>query len=290
MIVSKFNTARDTLPVDYDLDKWLLETINPPKRLLDMVNRYRNTMNPEFKSVLPCITISANFKKYRESKNIHEKNPFLCIDIDRFAKKGKHNLCINMLLAKEMFMSHPCTYFCGYSVSGDDGLYAIIKLYDSDNLEKYFEHFKTKLANIGINIDSSCKDYTRLRFFSYDPEAYYNPKAKRYKLPIEKKITRPKTNFTPFKDDDKKVIDIIELIEHNNIDITSDYNDWVKIAGVLNYNFGEIGRDYFHRISRYNSNYKPSECDKKYTHCSKMNKVTNLGVLFNICTDYGIRY
>ena len=287
MKISKFNNPKDTTPFEYDLEKWLLETINPPKLLLNAVNRYRNSMNKEIKSKLPCITVSANFKDHRSEKNIKEKNPLIVLDIDRYAKKGKHNLCVDMLLVKEMFMNHPCTLYCGYSVSGD-GIYAIIKLYTSDSLEKYFDYFQEKLANIGINIDGSCKDYARLRFFSHDSEAYYNPKAKRYKLPVEKV-------YVPFEPiasigDEEKVQAIIEVIERNGIDITSSYGDWTKIAGVLNNNFGVNGRDYFHRLSKMNFEYDHSNCDRKYRQCSKMNKVTSLGVLFNICKDYGVRY
>ena len=156
-------------------------------------------------------------------------------------------------------MQHPSCLYCGFSVSGD-GVYAVIRLSESDKLDVYFEHFKDKLAHVGINIDESCKDYTRLRFFSYDPDGYYNPGAKAYKIAPKKVLSIPKTNNN---DDESKVNQIVGLLETHNIDITCDYDDWIKIGSVLNNNFGENGRSYFHRISKLNSEYDSKKCDSK---------------------------
>lgn len=284
MQVSYFNNVSDTLPKDYDLDKWLQETINPPKEVLKKVNKYRSTFDKGDKSKLPCVTISASFDGYRNLDNIKSKNNFLCIDIDRNGKK-RSNLCIDMLLVKEMFMNHPCTYYCGYSVSGD-GIYALIRIYDKNNLDKYFNHFQEKFSKIGINIDPICKDYTRLRFFSYDPEAYYNPNAKYYKIKEVKKISSVYFSGSNVSEYDRVGV-LISEIERLGIDITSDYNDWIKIGSVLNNNFGESGRNYFHRLSRFHCDYDSKKVDSKYDKCSKMN-VSSIGLIVNICKDYGI--
>lgn len=287
MKISIFNNVKDTIPKEYDLDKWLKETINPSKRLLGLVNGYRNTHDKDYKKNLPCVTISASFKGVRNEENIKQKNNFIVLDIDRYSKKGKCNSCIDMLLVKEMFMNHPCTYYCGYSVS-NDGVYAIIKLYENDKLDEYFNHFQKKLSRIGVNIDGSCKDYTRLRFFSYDSEAYYNPDALMYKLPIEVK-TEVHRSVIANKSDEDKVQKVVEIIESNSIDITGSYDDWIKIGAAIYNSLGESGRPYFHRISKISSDYKYKECDSKYTNCSKMNKIS-LGTLFEFCKHYGIRY
>jgi len=36
---------------------------------------------------------------------------------------------------------------------------------------------------------------------------------------------------------------------------------------------GEAGRDYFHRVSRFNSQYNNSECDKQYDNCLKIKQI-----------------
>jgi hypothetical protein len=286
--ISVFKNAADNVPKDYDLDDWLELIIKPSKRLLSLVETYRNTFNDEDKRKLPGATISANFKDKRNLNNINQKLPFICIDIDRYSKKKNKasNDCVDMLLVKELFMSHPSCYFAGYSLSGSN-IFAIIKLSDPDKLDQYFELLKNKLQLRGINIDESCKDYSRLRFFSYDSEAYYNKKAVPLSLPV-KKVYKPQVQSYSSTDDDK-VIKLIEVIKTNTIDITGVYEDWIKIAGALNNSFGENGRYYFHSISQYHPDYTTKKCDDKYDHCSKMNKTT-LGSLFKIASDYGVRF
>ena len=64
---------------------------------------------------------------------------------------------------------------------------------------------------------------------------------------------------------------IIKQIEEKSIDIATAYSDWRNIGFAFAHSFGENGRDYFHRISCFYSDYSTSECDKQYTHCLKAN-------------------
>ena len=284
--VSQYSHVEDNFSKDYDLDTWLRQTIDPPVTLLNKVENYRQTLSKEDKNKLPLITVSANFKGIRSTENVNEHLPFICLDIDRTTKKkrGKCNTCIDMQLVKEMFMEHPSTYFCGNSVS-DDGVYAILKLKEVGKLDKYFYMLQEKLNRIGINIDEVCKDITRLRFFSHDSEAYYNINAVPLSLPVERKEFINTMHYD--NDDFSKVERLCKLIEMHSIDITSGYDDWIKIGSVLNNNFGERGRVLFHRISKFHSEYKTDTCDRKYDNCSKMN-LNNIGLIVNLCKDYGL--
>lgn len=308
-IISFFNNVWDTSPKEYDLDRWLRETINPPEHLEAEVELYRQTFDKKVKEKLPCVTISASFSNVRNLDNIAVKNNFIVIDIDRTAK-GKNaktkkcNICVDMQLAKEMFMQHPCTYYTGFSVS-NDGVYAILALESADELDSYFKDFQEKFARIGINIDESCKDYTRLRFFSVDKDAYYNPDALYYqkpkkevvefKAPAVQKPTVDYNNpnfperFSGNLNNRQKVELLTTAITYHKIDITSNYNDWCKIAGALYQEFGEGGRDFFHAISQHHSSYTFKDCETKFTQCKNMTKV-NLSSVFWIATQYGIRY
>jgi hypothetical protein len=62
---------------------------------------------------------------------------------------------------------------------------------------------------------------------------------------------------------------IIKRLEEAHIDITANYSDWRDIGFAFADEFGESGRDYFHRVSRYYSNYSHSVCDKQYNNCLK---------------------
>ncbi|MES2287288.1 MAG: BT4734/BF3469 family protein [Bacteroidota bacterium] len=306
--ISYFNNVYDTKPKDYDLEKWLTMTMNPPANLEEEVNRYRETLDKKLKEKLPCVTISASFKNIRNLENILLKNRLISIDVDRFAKskKNKSNRCADMLLVKEMFMAHPSVLYTGYSVGGD-GVYAIIRIDDAERLADYFEHFQNSLAHVGINIDNACKDYTRLRFFSVDKEAYLNPKATYFKLPPKQEpapqpasqpqpstATKPdysqqQTRAREILNNVDKVRKICALVEKNMIDITSSYEDWYKVGGGLAFEFGEDGREYFRRLSQFHPDYNPKACDEKFDQCKRLKNFNFSSVLW-VADSYGIKY
>lgn len=62
---------------------------------------------------------------------------------------------------------------------------------------------------------------------------------------------------------------IIQRLESANTDITANYADWRDIGFAFADEFGEAGRDYFHRVSRYYPGYSQHICDKQYDNCLK---------------------
>jgi len=84
-------------------------------------------------------------------------------------------------------------------------------------------------------------------------------------------ITNTEVKETPTNQVQVEVEEIISRIEANSIDIATAYSDWRDIGFAFASEFGEQGRDYFHRISRYYSDYSTSECDKQFDKCLKAN-------------------
>lgn len=293
--ISVFRNVEDTEPKPFPLEWWLFETMNPiygsnenGKEAGQIVKEYRETFDKTIKQSLQCCTISATFDKRRHTDNIKKKNNLLCIDIDRYTKSKlrKSNNCIDMQMAKEMLMQHPSTVYVGYSCSGD-GIYAILKIYHADRLDEYFEFFRERFSRIGINIDESCKDYTRLRFFSVDEEGYFNPDAKAYRIPEKKK---PKHAGTQRElDNTEKVEKVIQLIEQKGVDITSSYADWIVIGAALYDEFGDFGSSYFHRVSKFHPDYNFRDCEKKFNQCRGLNR-SKINAFFGVANAYGIRY
>lgn len=62
---------------------------------------------------------------------------------------------------------------------------------------------------------------------------------------------------------------IIHQIESQQIDITTAYSDWRNIGFAFADEFGETGREYFHRISRFYPDYSATDCDKQFNNCLK---------------------
>nr|WP_321356669.1 DUF3987 domain-containing protein [uncultured Draconibacterium sp.] len=73
--------------------------------------------------------------------------------------------------------------------------------------------------------------------------------------------------FQNIQDNDIEVI--VKRLEEAHTDITANYSDWRDIGFSFADEFGESGRDYFHRVSRFYSDYSNSTCDKQYNKCLK---------------------
>lgn len=91
-------------------------------------------------------------------------------------------------------------------------------------------------------------------------------------------------------DNTGRVEALIAQLKSSNADITSGYNDWLKVGFALASEFGESGRRYFHDISSIYSGYERQECDKKYDQCLKSdNGKTNIATLFYLAEQQGVR-
>ena len=83
-------------------------------------------------------------------------------------------------------------------------------------------------------------------------------------------VNKPISNKTSNKTTDIIANDLetyINTLEQSGIDITDTYNKWRDIGFAISEEYGENGREYFHRISRNYSGYEPKECDLQYNKC-----------------------
>lgn len=76
-------------------------------------------------------------------------------------------------------------------------------------------------------------------------------------------------------------------VEKKEIDLTENYEDWVRIGFALNHELGPDGESYFHRLSQFHPGYEPSKCSKKYEQCASDGQVT-LGTIFYLAKQAGI--
>jgi len=148
------------------------------------------------------------------------------------------------------------------SPSGD-GLKWVVSI-DLD-IQNHLEWFKQISLYIkrtyDLEVDASGKDVSRACFLPFDPEVYINPHH------LRKALTS-----TVFDDGiTNKVEDAISNIESHRIDITEGYNNWRDVGFAFAHEFGESGRDYFHRVSRCSSQYNFEKCNEQYNRCLKSN-------------------
>ncbi|WP_320018247.1 PriCT-2 domain-containing protein [Labilibaculum manganireducens] len=97
----------------------------------------------------------------------------------------------------------------------------------------------------------------------FNPHAWLEANSKPQKV----KYKAPTT--TVVGDSLANVEQLVAKVESCSIDITQGYENWRNIGFSLAESLGESGRNYFHRLSRFNPDYSSSKCDKQYTNCLK---------------------
>jgi len=77
------------------------------------------------------------------------------------------------------------------------------------------------------------------------------------------------SNISAASNPDNDIELVISRIEAACTDITGSYADWLNIGFALADEFGEGGRDYYHRISRYYPKYSLTDCNRQFDQCLK---------------------
>lgn len=228
------------------------------------------------KALLPAVTISGIIQGNREDENL-KHNGLLQIDID--FKDNQHIANYDQL--KELLSHIPNIAYCGLSVSGK-GYFCIIPIAYPEKHRQHFRALQKAFKQLCINIDRSCINVSRLRGYSYDPDAYFNHQA----IPLfvyEQPKERKTSNSSNLTTDDAKAVEycIVEL-EAKSIDITNSYEAWFAIGCAFANTFKEDGRDYYHSVSQFHPNYSVDATDKKYDECLKGYDY-KLGTFFYYC-------
>lgn len=248
-----------------------------------------------------CVTFSGIFLK-REDAFLQAHSGLLTIDFDDIDDTNalKRTLLEDEFLETELMFVSP---------SGR-GIKWIIRIDLTTSTHKdYFEAVGNYLREkYGLEIDKSGGNVSRACFLCYDPNAYIDDRgsnnAKKKFDPEEWKSASPKPKKSiesidtydrevPSMDDSgaqSKVEALILKLEERRIDITDTYEKWLNIGFALSDTFGEDGRNFYHRISRFHTSYNEKECNLQYDKClqSKGSGIT-LATLFHYATEVDIQ-
>lgn len=258
-----------------------------------LIERIRATADKEsrdlMKKQLPVFTPSGTFSR-RAAEGLLKHSGLLQFDVD-----PKENPFLNTHTAprlKDQISHLQEVAYCALSASGT-GVWGVVPIAHPDRHNEHFTALAADFAGWGIVIDPVCSNVSHARFWSYDPEAWFNPNASIYSNVI---ASRPDT-YTPAPrrhiegDNAAKVEMIVQQIEASRTDITETYENWFAVGCALAHEFGENGRDYFHRIGQFYMGYNQTKSDRQFTYCLRMksNRFT-LGSLFEIARRYRIEY
>ena len=125
----------------------------------------------ELKATLPAITPSGFFS-YRAEKDLIKHSGLIQFDIDY--KDNQHLGKFDEL--KSHICNIPNVAYCGLSVSGK-GYWGLIPITYPEKHNLHFKTLQIVFRKFNITIDGSCKDVSRLRGYSYDPDGYFNHNA-----------------------------------------------------------------------------------------------------------------
>lgn len=181
---SMFDNIKSVTPKNVNLLDWLncrdhlerqikLRAISDPQKQAEMKEQF------------PCITVSGVFSK-RGKDFLLNHTGIMAIDID--FQDNQH--LSNFSELKQEISKIQNVAYCGQSIRGK-GFFALIPIRHPKNHLEHFLFIESYFKAKGITIDPSCKDIGRLRYYSYDEQAYFNHSAKPlealYRPPIQSK-------------------------------------------------------------------------------------------------------
>ncbi|PLX07663.1 MAG: hypothetical protein C0596_09515 [Marinilabiliales bacterium] len=222
------------------------------------------------KKSLLAFTPSALYNGGRKPENLIEYTKLIILDIDKIES--------NLSDIKQKAIK--CKYtFCCFISPGGNGLKIIVRTDSSMTKHKEvfikIQNYYEKLLN--VKIDPSGKDVSRLCFFSFDESLYLNNESETFKIKLPMNL----------QNDIEK---LISIIDERRVDITNDYDTWLKIGFAIESEFGESGRSYYHDISKYSEFYNSKECNSQYDKCVKNNSSgITIKTLFHFASLAGIK-
>lgn len=259
----------------------ILDYINGIKegKWQDCVFAYRN--GKIAKNDLPAATISGVFANNKKAENLVEHSGYICIDID--SKDQIAEVPTDEIAGDEY------TFAMHQSASGNGGYVVIVRIDPKKHKEAFEGLQKYYLDKYNIVIDKSCSNVNRLRYVSYDPDLFYNEKAKIFKKYLLKK-ERIQRAFSPpvIKSD---FDEIVQKAAPKNL--FEDYHDYIKLAFALAGEFGASGEDYFHALCQSSSKYNYEDAKKDYKKAlgrdsDKISKKVTIGSIYYMFKNAGI--
>ena len=93
-----------------------------------------------------------------------------------------------------------------------------------------------------------------------------------------------------FSDLEHEIEQLVTAVESASSDIAPDYASWRDLGFALADALGESGRSYFHRLSRFYTNYDEREADKQYSACLRSHgSGITINTLFHLAKQNGIK-
>lgn len=249
----------------------------------DLARQYRQSGNKYKKKELPQLVAGALLEGGHAKKHIIKRTGWLAFDID-----DDHNPDIlDWLEAREFVAQLPHVAFASLSVSGQ-GVWGLIHITHPEKQRDHFRQLEADFNEIGITLDSKGLNPNDKRAYSFDTDAYLAEDFELYdRLPEKQIVFQKKPPPSSSSNTRKQVEEKLRLIDQYSIPIAPDYPTYRDIGFALASEFGELGRDYYHRAIRHHHKYDKSAADRQYTKCLTPGPI-GIGTFFHICKQHNI--
>ena len=214
----------------------------------------------ELKKKAPGFTASGKFS-HRSSSKLTEHSNLIAIDFDGVNDINK----IIEVLKKDQYT------FAVYKSISHRGICCLVKIDGSKHLDAFHGLSQYYFDLLNLNIDQSCKDTSRLRYVSFDPDLYLNQNSKLFNKYLKKDQAQNDklTESIQIVHSDERFGRVVNNIVDKQIDITGSYPQWVAIGFAIASKYGEHGKEYFIDISQFSSLYNKDICSSQYDLCCR---------------------
>lgn len=296
--ISAFKNAQDTEPTTVSLRQFLNSTRHSQKILALRAEADKKRRN-DIKKTLPAATISGTFAR-RAADHITHYNGLVCLDFDAADNPGKSPDDMKAILTQQEEVLYAAVS------AGGQGTFCVVPTNNTDPAQHagIVEILGTAFAHLGLTYDRACKDVCRLRFVSFDPQAYWNPEpstfdarrllgiraeqeAARPPRPLIIRQSAPAANGNKPDRTRERVEALIGAVEQARHDLTHNYDDWIKLGFAIAAHFGMEGEDYYQRLSQFHEKYDQHETEKKYTDFVRNGRRIKIGTFFKILENNG---
>lgn len=180
MNVSIFKTINDTTGgIEIDVEQIFdgIKTGHWVQHVQKVRNAKDKAEQRQLKKTVPYFTASGTFT-HRKDDGLKLHSGIIAIDFDDLddVNDVKSYLCYDRY-----------SWFTCESISGN-GLCVFVKIEPEKHLESFLFLEKYYLENYGLQIDKACKDISRPRFVTFDPNSIYNDSAVRLDIQKEKEF------------------------------------------------------------------------------------------------------
>lgn len=275
--ISLYKRVNETKSQTITLDDWLHKVTPAAKKAVTDI-RFANVGDPKAAKAmktlnLPCCTISGVFEGERKASLVTEKNPVICIDIDKIPA----GITIEEL-KKEVF-ELPYVFYVSLSARGE-GIFALIYYNKDNDFLTTFKALEQDFRDLDIEIDKACKDICRLRFVSWDAEPLEKEEVEMYDGEYLEQFADPQF-YKETKDNKGSQMCIDDVFTYKTIKYlinncgyrADDYQDWL-MDGFRLATFGEYGHALFMHLSQHSNNFNERVAERKWEECVRTTQMT----------------